>query len=179
MKKIIIIFCLFNIFYVLNFSLNESVFKIISKDFANNENIPVLFSCQGKNISPELEWKNPPRGTKSFVLIMDDPDAPMGTFVHWVIYNIPFNRTKLMRNFPRFNNEKMSIKQGKNSLKRIGYMGPCPPPGKAHRYFFKLYALNKILNLPPGLSKREVLKKIKPFIISKVELVGFYKRLKR
>jgi len=178
MKKIIFILFIF-IFLFSNFvySSNSQEFKIISKHFKNKNFIPRVFTCQGKNISPELEWVNPPANTKSYVLIMDDPDAPMGTFVHWVIYNIPFSKHKLRMNFPKFNNDKILIKQGKNSTNRIGYMGPCPPKGKAHRYFFKLYALNKILNLKEGLTKGEILKKIKPFIISKTELIGLYKRL--
>ncbi len=178
MKKIIFIFIVLSLLFsnVLS-SLNSSEFKIMSKHFKNNAKIPRVFTCQGKNISPELEWVNPPENTKSFVLIMDDPDAPMGTFVHWVVYNIPFSKHKLRMDFPKFNSDKILIKQGKNSMNRIGYMGPCPPPGKAHRYFFKLYSLNKILNLEPGLTKQELLRKIKPFIISKTELIGLYKRL--
>ena len=130
--------------------------NIVSSAFENEGNIPSKYTCDGENISPELNWSDFPDGTKSFALIAYDPDAPMGTWVHWVIYDIPSNVNSLPEGVP--SDEKLSFGavHGINDFKDTGYGGPCPPKG-VHRYFFKLYALDKMLNLEPGLTKKALL----------------------
>src|SRR6266498_5881692 len=110
--------------------------EITSNAFANGQSIPVKYSCKGNNISPDLAWNEPPAGTQSFALIVDDPDAPMGTWVHWVLFNIPASTRSLSENI-----DTSTISVGKNSSGNLRYDGPCPPSG-THRYFFKLYALD-------------------------------------
>lgn len=149
---------------------------IKSPDFKNGEPIPKAFSCEGEDISPKLEWDNAPEGTKSFALICDDPDAPMGTWVHWVIYNIPKDSRFLEKNIPKKPKLENGALQGKNSWPRTGYNGPCPPPGKAHRYYFKLYALDTILNLKENATKEELLSAMKGHILQEAQTMGTYKR---
>ena len=155
---------------------SESKFKITSSDLENGRFIDVKFTCQGENISPMLKWEGFSKETESFVLIVDDPDAPFGTFVHWVLYNIPKSVNKLESEIGRDKTLKGGITQGINDFGRIGYDGPCPPPGKPHRYFFKLYALDSNLNLPPSLRKKDVLEKIEGHILGKAELMVYYQR---
>lgn len=151
--------------------------KITSSAFGNGESIPVRYTCDGENISPPLKWSNLPQGTKSFAIINDDPDAPMGTWVHWVIYNIPANVTELDERIPPLQKLANGALQGKNSWGKIGYGGPCPPGG-THRYFFKIYALDKILDIGAGASKEEVLNAIKGHILAEGQLYGKYSRQK-
>lgn len=137
--------------------------------FEQGKPIPQKFTCQGEDISPEFTLHDVPSNAKSLVLIMDDPDAPSGTFDHWVAWNIPADTKKLK--------EGVALsQQGKNSFGKLGYNGPCPPSGKAHRYFFKLYALDSLLTLPAGSSKKQVEKAMEGHIIGKSELVGTYQR---
>ncbi len=142
--------------------------------FKEGERIPVKYTCDGEDLSPPLEW-NPPEGVKSYVLIMEDPDAPIGTFIHWVMYDIPGDLTSLPEGVPKKGETKYG-KQGVNDFRQLGYGGPCPPPGKPHRYYFRLYALDTELDLEPGLSKRDVLSKIKGHVIAQAELMGIYGR---
>ncbi|OGI70681.1 hypothetical protein A3A09_01815 [Candidatus Nomurabacteria bacterium RIFCSPLOWO2_01_FULL_42_20] len=143
--------------------------KIESTAFQNNQSIPSLYTCDGANINPPLTFSDIPAGAKSLALIMDDPDAPMGTWDHWIIFNIP--------------PETKEIKEGLvpegvlgvTSFRKTGYGGPCPPD-REHRYFFKLYALDTILNLPEGSSKKEVEVAMSGHIIAQAELVGKYNR---
>ncbi len=175
MKKIISVFLVI----VLNTSLvvgqvSKTPIKISSPDFRNNKLIPVKFTCDGENISPNLKWTFYPYRTQSFAIICDDPDAPNGDWVHWVVYNIPLV-LELKENLSSLEKFPSGITHGKNSWGKIGYGGPCPPSG-THRYFFKIYALDKMLNLEPGLTKYELLDAIKEHIIAKGELIGKYKR---
>lgn len=158
------------------FLLGGGKMIIKSADFKEGGEIPKKFTCEGEDISPELEWENVPEGTKSFALICDDPDAPVGVWVHWVIYNIPSNFRKLERNVPKVSKLENGILQGKNSWPRIGYNGPCPPPGKPHRYYFKLYALDTILNLKEGATKEELLNAMKGHILAEAQTMGTYRR---
>src|SRR3990172_8538642 len=140
------------------------VFNLItltSDAFANGGSIPAKYTCVGRNISPALSWGGPPAGTQSFALIMDDPDAPGGTWVHWVLYNIPVDLRSLQEDLPVTgkNTEPNAILTGKNSAGNIGYDGPCPPGG-THRYFFKLYALDATISLLPGAKKDQLLKEM-------------------
>ena len=150
---------------------------ITSEAFTNGQSIPAKYSCNGRNISPALTWTAPPDGTQSLALIMDDPDAPMGTWVHWVLYSIPAGTRSLTEDLPVSgkNVDPNAIYVGKNSSGKIGYDGPCPPSG-THRYFFKLYALDTTINLLPGASKEQVLKAMEGHILAQGELVGTFSR---
>ena len=134
------------------------------------------YTCDGKDISPELAWSGAPDGTKSFALICDDPDAPVGTWVHWVVYNIPSHATGLPKGVPTIKELPDGTRQGINDFHRIGYGGPCPPRGPAHRYFFKLYALDTKLDLPPGATKEQVLEAMKGHVLGEAQLMGKYER---
>ncbi len=150
---------------------------IESKAFKDGEYIPERYTCDGADISPHIIWSGAPSGTKSFVVIVDDPDAPMGTFNHWVIYDIPASVNELAENIPRVSTLPDGAKQGVNSFRRIGYGGPCPPPGPAHRYYFYLYALDiPATGLGPGATKRDVERKIQGHILEKAETMGRYGR---
>jgi len=144
--------------------------------FGNNQRIPQEYTCQGKGISPPLTWENIPEGTKSFVLINDDPDAPVGTWVHWVIYNIPSNIKQLKEGMSSDGVLEGGILQGVNDFGRTGYGGPCPPPGAVHRYFFKLYAVDIMLELPAAVEKSKVEEAIQGHILADTELIGLYSR---
>ena len=139
--------------------------QLTSDAFTNGQSIPVKYSCRGNNISPALAWNEPPAGTKSFALIVDDPDAPGGTWVHWVLFNIPADTRSLQENLPAGGNA-MSV--GKNSSGNTHYDGPCPPSG-THRYFFKLYALDATLSLTPGATKAQVLQAMQGHILAQAE----------
>jgi hypothetical protein len=149
--------------------------EIRSSAFKEGELIPSKYTCDGPDISPPLEWSNVPEGTKAFALISDDPDAPVGTWVHWVIFNIPGHEHKLEENVPKTEVLKNGARQGKNDFGRIGYGGPCPPGG-THRYYFKLYALKKELDLKPGSTKRELLKAMEGYVLAEAYLMGKYSR---
>jgi Raf kinase inhibitor-like YbhB/YbcL family protein len=150
--------------------------ELKSSDFAAGATIPKQFTCEGADISPALEWNAPPAGTQSFALIADDPDAPVGTWVHWVAYDLPANLRSLSQNFPKTEQAADGSRQGRNDFGKIGYGGPCPPPGKAHRYFFKLYALDSKLNLKSGASKKDVERAMQGHILAQGEYMGRYSR---
>jgi Raf kinase inhibitor-like YbhB/YbcL family protein len=147
---------------------------ITSTAFAQGQPIPAIYSCDGRNTSPPLAWSGVPSGTKSFALIMDDPDAPMGTYVHWVIYNIPSAATGLPEATAKDAKLPDGSVQGPNSSGRTGYAGPCPPGG-THRYFFKLFALDVTLDIPRA-GKDDLLKVIQDHILAQGELMGTYSR---
>ena len=153
----------------------EDEMQLMSPAFRYGDMIPKKYTCDGDDISPPLKWKGVPEGTKSFVLICDDPDAPMGTWVHWVYYNIPNNVRSLPESIVPSENPYIGGTQGINDFQRIGYGGPCPPMG-THRYFFRLYALDDILDLPAGLTKAQVLGRIGDHIIGVAVLMGRYSR---
>jgi len=150
-------------------------FELTSAAFKQGEAIPRQYSCDGQDISPPLAWGDPPQGTQSFALIMDDPDAPAGVWVHWVLYNLPAGSRGLPEALPTDAQLADGSRQGKNSGGRLGYGGPCPPRG-THRYFFKLYALDKVLDLAPGATKEQLLKAIEGHILAQTELMGKYTR---
>ncbi len=151
-------------------------FQLSSSAFENNATIPKKYSGDGPDVSPPLQWTDPPAGTKSFALIGDDPDAPVGTWVHWVVYAIPADARGLPEAVPTKEELDNGAKQGTNDFHKIGYGGPAPPRGAYHRYFFKLYALDTELALGPGATKRELLKAMKGHVLAEVELVGRYRR---
>ncbi|NWG13314.1 MAG: YbhB/YbcL family Raf kinase inhibitor-like protein [Acidobacteria bacterium] len=151
-------------------------FTLTSKAFENGGNIPKMFTCDGQDVSPSLAWSEPPAGTQSLALIADDPDAPMGTWVHWVAYDLPAGARELPQAIPRTGGLPGGGAQGVNDFRRTGYGGPCPPPGKPHRYYFKLYALDRKLGLKLGASKRDVEAAMKGHILAQAELMGRYGR---
>lgn len=144
--------------------------KIESAAFEHGKPIPQKYTCQGENVSPELSFHDLPEKAESLVLIVDDPDAPSGTFDHWIAWNIPAKTKSLAEGIKALNF------QGKNSYGKKGYNGPCPPPGKAHRYFFKLYALDEMLSLPEGADKKRVESAMEGRILAMAELMGTYQR---
>lgn len=148
---------------------------IESSAFRNNERIPSKYTCDGDDVSPELRWNGTPSESKTLALIMDDPDAPMGVFTHWVIFNIPPSENGLAENVPAEGKLPNGTVQGRTDFGRIGYGGPCPPSG-VHRYRFRIYALNTNLDLPVGATKQQVLKAIQAHVLADAELTGLYSR---
>lgn len=150
--------------------------QITSPVFEDGKPIPSKYTCEGEDVSPPLTWTNVPSDAKSLVLISDDPDAPVGTWVHWVLYDLPPSTAGLYEGVPRSPELANGAKQGLNDFKRIGYGGPCPPPGKPHRYYFKLYALDIVLGLKAGATKADVEKAMKGHILAQGQLMGTYQR---
>ena len=153
----------------------DMTFHLNSEAFNQGERIPQRYSCDGEDISPPLRWTDPPEGTQSFALVMDDPDAPMGTWVHWVLYNVPPGTRMLAEGFPSDPQISSGARNGHNSWSRMGYGGPCPPSG-SHRYFFRIYALDQILTLAPGADKAQLIQTIQGHILAEAELMGTYQR---
>jgi Raf kinase inhibitor-like YbhB/YbcL family protein len=149
--------------------------KITSSAFEDGGLIPAKYTCDGADISPPLQWDAVPEGTRSIALICDDPDAPMGTWVHWVLFNLPSDAKELAENIPTEETLPNGAKQGVNDFGRIGYGGPCPPGG-THRYFFKIYALDTEVGLQAGADKRRLLKMMEGHILGQDQLIGKYKR---
>ena len=149
--------------------------EITSSSFVHEDMIPAKYTCGGQNISPPLAWSGAPKETNSFALICDDPDAPAGTWVHWVIFDIPANVNSLPEKVAKQEEIAGLGKNGKNTSQHFGYDGPCPPSG-THRYYFKLYALDKMLNLKAGLSKEELLSAMKNHVLAEAQIMGRYKR---
>ncbi len=151
-------------------------FAITSSAFSNGADIPKKYTCTGQDISPALSWTDPPQGVQSFALIADDPDAPAGTWVHWVAYDISASTRLLSEGVPKTGEIAGGGHQGINDFRKTGYGGPCPPPGKAHRYFFKLYALDSMLKLKAGATKQDVERAMQGHILAQSELMGRFKR---
>jgi Raf kinase inhibitor-like YbhB/YbcL family protein len=149
---------------------------IRSAAFADGEAIPAQHTCSGADLSPPLTWEGVPLGTRSLALICDDPDAPGKTWVHWVLYGLPAGTTLLPGGLPSDPELADGSRQGVNDFGRSGYGGPCPPPGAPHRYFFKIYALEVELDLPPGASKRELLVAMEGHVLDEGALMGTFER---
>ncbi len=150
--------------------------QLTTTAFAEGQPIPNRHAYDNQDISPALQWSGVPPAAKSLALICDDPDAPMGTWVHWVLYDLPPATPGLAEGLPKTPELPGGAKQGMNDYKKIGYGGPCPPPGKPHRYFFKLYALEVQPDLKPGLTKKELLKAMVGHVIAEGQLMGTYQR---
>ena len=150
-------------------------FIIKTTAFLEGETIPTKYTCNGVDVSPGLSWTGVPEGTKSLSLIADDPDAPVGTWTHWIIWNIP-PETVLSEGVPKNEILEDGTRQGYNDFKRIGYGGPCPPPGKPHRYFFRLYALDIKLEVKAGVGRNELERAVKGHVLAQAELMGKYGR---
>lgn len=149
--------------------------QITSPAFRDGEFIPKKFTCDDRDVSPPLAWTAAPAGTQSFAFTCDDPDAPVGTWVHWVLFNLSATTRELPENIAPEPTLAFGERHGKNSWGRLGYGGPCPPSG-THRYYFKLYALDTVLPLQPGATQAEVAKAIPGHILAQGQLMGRYKR---
>jgi hypothetical protein len=146
----------------------EKEMKLSSLAIEDGKPIPIEYTCDGADISPPLTFGNIPKNAKSLSIIMLDPDAPGGTFVHWLVWNIPSNITGFLEG------ENITFPQGTNDFGNIGYNGPCPPPGKKHRYFFKLYALDTFLDLNQGATREELEEAMSGHIVGETQLMGTY-----
>jgi len=149
--------------------------KVTSTAFDDGGLIPPKYTCDGADISPPLQWEAVPEGAKSIALICDDPDAPVGTWVHWVLFNLPAETRELAENIPPDRTLPNGAKQGTSDFGRIGYGGPCPPSG-THRYFFKIYALDTQIDLADGADKSQLLRAMEAHILAQGQLIGKYKR---
>jgi len=166
MRKLLL---LIGIFFMSNVIAAQN-FEVTSTSFKQGGKIPVQYTCTGKDISPQLSWKNAPAPTESFALICADPDAPVGVWYHWVMFNIPKNVSQIPEN---------QLPQGVigiNSFGRMQYNGPCPPPGKPHHYIFTIYALNTQLNLPQGSDAETVKKAMEGHLIESAAVMGTFGR---
>jgi len=150
-------------------------FALKTTSFSEGGSIPKKYTCDGSDLSPALQWASAPAGTQSLALIVDDPDAPVGTWTHWILWNIPPGGA-LPEGVTKVEKLSDGTLQGRNDFKRIGYGGPCPPPGKPHRYFFKLYAVNTNLDLKAGANRNELERAIKGHVLAQTELMGKYGR---
>jgi Raf kinase inhibitor-like YbhB/YbcL family protein len=155
---------------------NSMSLSISSPSFSSGGEIPRKFTCDGADVSPQLAWTEPPGGTKSFALLVDDPDAPVGNWNHWAIWNLPASARGLGEGLSKDPTLPDGSQQGKNDFRKSGYNGPCPPPGKPHRYYFKLFALDAKLDLKPGATKRDVEAAMKGHILAQSEWMGRYGR---
>lgn len=153
-----------------------ATFTLSTPAFASGAAIPDPYTCSGVDISPVLSWTDQPAQTTSFALIMDDPDAPAGTWVHWVIWNIAAKTQLLPKDIAKSGTLPGGASQGRNDFGKVGYNGPCPPPGKTHRYFFRLYALDAKLTLQAGATRQQLDSAMKDHIIGKAEHMGTYRR---
>lgn len=169
-----ILFLLITILFQINGG-HDMALTLKSPAYEEKGMIPSKYTCDGANISPPLQWSNAPDNTKSFAIIFDDPDAPAGTWVHWVLYNIPSNIHEIEEDVPAQKTLDNGATHGINDFKKLSYGGPCPPGG-THRYFMKLYALDTQLDLKPGATKKQLLDTMEGHIIEKAELMAKYKR---
>jgi len=154
----------------------EMTLTVSSSAFQEGDKIPTKYTCEGQDISPPLAWSEPPAGTKSLALIVDDPDAPGGAFTHWVLFNLPPQTTELAEAMPAQAELPSGARQGKTDFGRAGYGSPCPPPGRPHRYQFTVYALDQTLDLKAGASKGELLSAMSGHILAQGRLTGLYQR---
>ncbi len=154
----------------------ETTFQLTSTAFDPDGAIPVKYTCDGANVSPALAWSDPPAGTQSFALIVDDPDAPQKTMAHWLIYSIPPATRALPEGTSKDGKLPDGSRQGKNDQGKVGYSGPCPPPGAVHHYFFKLYALDYNPNLKPKVKEADVVLALKDHVLAQSELIARFQR---
>lgn len=154
----------------------EMALTVSSSAFQEGDKIPAKYTCEGQDVSPPLAWSEPPAGTRSLALIVDDPDAPGGVFTHWLLFNIPPDSRELPEAVPTQAELASGALQGKTDFGRTGYGGPCPPPGRPHRYQFTLYALDQPLDLEGGASKKQLLSAMEGHILAQGQLTGTYQR---
>lgn len=151
-------------------------FALTSSAFASGAAIPEQYTCKGADMSPPLQWSDAPAKTASFALIMDDPDAPAGVWVHWVLWNLPAATHSLPENLSRSDQLPDGSHQGRNSFPKTGYNGPCPPAGQTHRYFFRLYALDAELKAPAGANRAELDAAMKGHVLGEADYMGTFHR---
>lgn len=156
--------------------MNTSSFRLTSAAFSHGDVIPRHHTCDGDDRSPALRWQGAPAGTKAFALVCEDPDAPVGIWTHWVLFDVPGASQELAEGVAATPSLADGARQGKNDFGRLGYGGPCPPRGSNHRYFFKLFALSAPLDLEPGSSRKAVLEAVKGKTLAETELMGRYGR---
>ena len=149
--------------------------KVKSTAFKDGELIPSKYTCDGVNVSPPLSWSSLPANAKTVAMIVDDPDAPGKTWVHWVIYDLPTSMNSLAENVPKEEKLVAGGKQGTNDFRKIGYGGPCPPSG-THRYYFKIYALDAATSLAPAATSDQLSKAMEGHVVAQGQLMGRYKR---
>jgi Raf kinase inhibitor-like YbhB/YbcL family protein len=154
----------------------KDTLQLTSSAFRQGDIIPVQYTCEGEDLSPPLEWSGAPLETRSFALICDDPDAPRGTWVHWMLYNLPGDAIRLETGVPVGPELPSGARQGLNDSGDLGYGGPCPPPGYLHRYFFRLHALDSMLGLPAGLHRADLEKAMSGHILAQGSLMGTFQR---
>jgi Raf kinase inhibitor-like YbhB/YbcL family protein len=160
---------------VVNSVPDKAEIKLTSTAFKEGEAIPRGYTCDGANVSPPLEWAGVPKSAKSISIVADDPDAPGGTWAHWLIYNLPADNIGLVENLPATEKIAAGGFQGTNDFKKIGYGGPCPPSG-THHYVFRIYAIDSELPLRAGMTKAELLKAMEGYIVMQGQLMGTYRR---
>lgn len=151
-------------------------FALTSPAFVHEQPIPRAYTCDGGDVSIPLKWTEPPEGTRAFALVMEDPDAPRGTFTHWVLYDLPVSARALEERIRKERDLPTDAKQGTNDFGRVGYGGPCPPPGPPHRYYLTLYALDRETGLPPRATRAQVLGAIRNHILAEAQVMGRYQR---
>jgi len=152
--------------------------RLASPAFEQGGRIPYVHTCEGDDVSPPLVWSDAPFKTRSYALVCEDPDAPRGTWIHWVLYNISGDAVELGRAVPTLPELPSGARHGRNTAGDMAYAGPCPPPGNPHRYFFRLYALDVSLNLPPGATKAELEQAMDQHILAQGTLMGTYQHRK-
>jgi hypothetical protein len=157
-------------------SAPTGMLAVSTSSFTVGGTIPKQFTCDGEDLSPALSWTGAAAGTKSFALIVDDPDAPAGTWTHWVIWNIPAGEHELRQGLPKDGQLNNGARQGRNDFRKVGYNGPCPPPGKPHRYFLKLFALDAPLEVNAAAGRAAVESAMRGHVLAKGEVMGHYGR---
>lgn len=172
----IMISALFSFLIITPAIAKEVKLNVTSSSFTEGSTIPKKFTADGKDVSPALKWSKPPAGTKVMALTCEDPDAPVGTWFHWIIYNIPAQTSELKENISKMGMLKNGITQGSNDFRKLGYNGPSPPRGPRHRYQFKIFALSDKLTIKAGSSKKDFYKAIKGKVIATGMLTGIYQR---
>jgi len=150
--------------------------RLTSSALSDGAPIPPVFTCEGKNQSPPLAWTGAPAGTRSFAIVVDDPDAPRGTWVHWLLWNLPADACELGPGVPTLPELPSGARQGRNDGGDLGYQGPCPPPGQPHRYFFRLVALDISLSLAPGVSRSDLEAAFEGHVLGRAVVMGTYQR---
>ena len=157
-------------------SLGAYALEITSDVFSNKGYIPDRYTCDAQDFSPSLSWSGIPSDAKSLILICEDSDAPFKIWIHWVLSNIPIDITELRENITKEELSSLGMIEGQNDFGKVGYKGPCPPPGNAHKYFFKLYALDTTLDLEEGATKKEIVEAMQGHILAEAKTVGLYQR---
>jgi hypothetical protein len=150
--------------------------RLESSAFGSGDRIPAKYTCDGENVSPPFNWQGVPQAAQSLAMICDDPDAPVGAFSHWVLYNLPKHRNFLEEGLPSEAQLERGGTQGRNDFGEIGYGGPCPPRGETHRYYFRFFALGGELDLASGATRQQVLDRIQNHTLDSTEHIGTYTR---